>query len=40
LIEQFIDLEKNTGKIRPYIKQKTEEYRRALDEQYALIFKE
>jgi polysaccharide pyruvyl transferase WcaK-like protein len=40
LIEQFCDLEKNAEKVRSLIKQKTEEFRRALDEQYSLIFKE
>lgn len=39
LIEQFIKLEKNAENLKPRIKQKTEEYRRALDEQYAFIFK-
>jgi hypothetical protein len=38
LIEQFVKLEKNANNIAPYIKQKTEEYRRALDEQYTFIF--
>jgi polysaccharide pyruvyl transferase WcaK-like protein len=38
LIEQFCDLEKNAEKLRPRIKQKTEEFRRALDEQYNIIF--
>ena len=37
LIENFCDLEKNVEKLRPLIKQKTEEFRRALDEQYNLI---
>jgi polysaccharide pyruvyl transferase WcaK-like protein len=40
LIEQFRDLEKNAEKLKPLIKQKTEEFRKALDEQYNLIFEE
>jgi hypothetical protein len=40
LIEKFSDLEKNAAKLKPLIKQKTEEFGRALDEQYQLIFKE
>jgi polysaccharide pyruvyl transferase WcaK-like protein len=39
LVEQFIELEKNVKNLRPCIKQKIEEYRNALDEQYAFIFK-
>jgi polysaccharide pyruvyl transferase WcaK-like protein len=38
LIQQFVKIEKNANNIRPYVKQKTEEYRRALDEQYSFIF--
>jgi len=38
LIEQFLQLEKNAEKLRSHIKHKTEEYRRALDEQYISIF--
>jgi polysaccharide pyruvyl transferase WcaK-like protein len=38
LIEQFCDLEKNAEKVRFLIKQKTEEFRRVLDEQYNIIF--
>jgi polysaccharide pyruvyl transferase WcaK-like protein len=38
LIEQFCDLEKNAERLRFLIKQKTEEFRRALDEQYHIIF--
>jgi polysaccharide pyruvyl transferase WcaK-like protein len=38
LIEQFVKLEKNADNITLYLKQKTEEYRRALDEQYTFIF--
>jgi Uncharacterized conserved protein len=37
LIDRLVKLEKNAEALRPYIKQKTEEYRRTLDEQYALI---
>ncbi len=33
-----MELEKNAEKLRPQIKQKVEEYRKALDEQYAFIF--
>jgi polysaccharide pyruvyl transferase WcaK-like protein len=40
LIEQFCDLEKNSEMLKPLIKQKTEEFRRALDEQYKSIFEE
>jgi polysaccharide pyruvyl transferase WcaK-like protein len=39
LIGRIVELEKNAEALRPYIKQKTEEYRRTLDEQYSLIFK-
>jgi polysaccharide pyruvyl transferase WcaK-like protein len=38
LIEQFCNLEKNAEKLRPLIKQKTDEFRGALDEQYNFIF--
>jgi polysaccharide pyruvyl transferase WcaK-like protein len=38
LIAQFIKLEKNSEKLKPLIKQKTEELRDALDEQYNSIF--
>lgn len=38
LIERFMKLEKNAEKLRPLIRQKIEEYRRALDEQYNIIF--
>jgi polysaccharide pyruvyl transferase WcaK-like protein len=40
LIAQFCALEKNAEKLRFLIKQKTEEFRRALDEQYNFIFKD
>lgn len=40
LIEQFCDIEKNVEKLRHMIRQKTEEFRMALDEQYDLIFKD
>ena len=39
LIEQFCELERNAERLRPLIKHKTEEFRRALDEQYNRIFK-
>lgn len=38
LIAKVRDLEKNASKLKPLIRQKTEEFRRALDEQYELIF--
>ena len=39
LIEQFCDLEKNAETLKPRIKKKAEEFRRALDEQYERIFR-
>ena len=39
LIEQFQDLERNAEKLKPLIRQKVEQSRKALDEQYSLIFK-
>jgi polysaccharide pyruvyl transferase WcaK-like protein len=39
LIDRLVKLETNADALRPYIKQKTEEYRRTLDEQYSLISK-
>ena len=39
LIEQFQDLEKNAERLRPLIRQKVEQARKALDEQYHVIFK-
>lgn len=39
LIEQFCDLEKNAEALKPLIKGKAEEFRRALDEQYERIFR-
>ena len=39
LIEQFQDVEKNAEKLKPVIRQKVEQSRKALDEQYNLIFK-
>ena len=39
LTDRLVKLEKNAEALRPYIKQKTEEYRRTLDKQYNLIFK-
>jgi polysaccharide pyruvyl transferase WcaK-like protein len=38
LIEKFCDLETNAGKLKPLIREKVAEFRRALDEQYNLIF--
>jgi len=38
LIKQLIKIEKDAENLRPHIKQKTEEFRRALDEQYTMIF--
>ena len=38
LIQQFIEIQKNAHTLKPYIKEKTEEYRNALDEQYNIIF--
>jgi polysaccharide pyruvyl transferase WcaK-like protein len=37
LIDRVVKLEKNAEALRFYIKQKTEEYRKTLDEQYMLI---
>jgi polysaccharide pyruvyl transferase WcaK-like protein len=39
LIEQFQDLERNAEKLKPLIRQKVEQSRKALDEQYSLILK-
>ena len=39
LIKQFQGLEKNAEKLKPVIRQRVEESRKALDEQYKLIFK-
>jgi polysaccharide pyruvyl transferase WcaK-like protein len=39
LIEQVCSLEENAERLRPLIKHKTEEFRRALDEQYSFILK-
>jgi polysaccharide pyruvyl transferase WcaK-like protein len=39
LIDKLVRLEKNAEALKLYIKQKTEEYRRTLDEQYSLISK-
>lgn len=38
LIEQFQDLERNAEKLKPLIRQSVEQSRKALDEQYNLIF--
>jgi polysaccharide pyruvyl transferase WcaK-like protein len=40
LIEQFCQLEKNAGNLRPMIRQKAEGCRKALDDQYNLIFQD
>jgi polysaccharide pyruvyl transferase WcaK-like protein len=40
LIDKFCDLEINSSKLKPLIKEKTIAFRKALDEQYKLIFKE
>jgi len=37
LIDQLIEIEKNAEDLRPLIRQKTEEYRKALDKQYTAI---
>jgi hypothetical protein len=39
LIEQFQDLVKNAEELKPIIRLKAEQSRKALDEQYNLIFK-
>jgi polysaccharide pyruvyl transferase WcaK-like protein len=39
LIEQFQDLERNADKLKPLISQRVEQSRKALDEQYSVIFK-
>lgn len=39
LIEQFQDMEKNAERLKPVIRQKVEQFRKALDGQYTLIFK-
>jgi hypothetical protein len=38
LIEQFQGVEKNAEKLQPVIRQRVERSRKALDEQYKLIF--
>src|SRR5207245_1493100 len=40
LIEKIRDLQKNASQLKPLIRLKTEEFRKALDEQYELIFNE
>ena len=40
LIEQFQDLQGNADKLKPLIRQRVEQSRKALDEQYSLIFKD
>ena len=39
LIAQFQDAEKNAGELKSVIRQKVEQSRKALDEQYNIIFK-
>ncbi len=39
LIEQFQDVERNAERLKPLIRQRVEQSRKALDEQYSLIFK-
>jgi polysaccharide pyruvyl transferase WcaK-like protein len=39
LIEQFEDVERNVEKLKPVIRQRVDQSRTALDEQYSLIFK-
>ena len=39
LIQQFQDVERNAEKLKPVIRQKVEQARKALDEQYSLILK-
>jgi polysaccharide pyruvyl transferase WcaK-like protein len=39
LIEQFQDVERNAEKLKPVIRQKVEQSRKSLDEQYNVIFK-
>jgi len=38
LIEKFCNLETNAGKLKPLIREKVREFRKALDEQYKFIF--
>jgi polysaccharide pyruvyl transferase WcaK-like protein len=38
LIEKFCDLEVNTSKLKPLIRERVGEFRKALDEQYKFIF--
>jgi polysaccharide pyruvyl transferase WcaK-like protein len=38
VIERFCDLEANADKLKPLIRQKVAEFRKALDEQYSVIF--
>ena len=40
LTERFAEVEKNSEALKIYIKDKCEEYRRALDQQYSIIFSE
>jgi hypothetical protein len=38
LIEKFCDVEANLSKLKPLIREKVAEFRKALDEQYKVIF--
>jgi hypothetical protein len=38
LIDRVVKLENNAEALKPYIRHKTEEYRKTLDEQYSFIF--
>jgi hypothetical protein len=38
LVQQFLKLEKNAAIVKPVIEEKVEQYRKALDRQYAHIF--
>jgi len=38
LVQQFLELEKNADIVKPVIEEKVEQYRKALDRQYAHIF--
>ena len=38
LVQQFLELEKNAGIVKPVIEEKVEQYRKALDRQYSHIF--
>jgi polysaccharide pyruvyl transferase WcaK-like protein len=40
VIQKICDLERNAGQLKPLIREKVEEFRKALDEQYRFIFNE